>query len=50
MARRTGEYCASALTESATKRSVREAGRIIAGALDVEDQAVSRREYETFKR
>jgi hypothetical protein len=37
MERRTGEYCASALAESATKRGIREAGRIIACALDVED-------------
>jgi hypothetical protein len=49
MERRTGKYRATALAESATERGVREAGRVIARALNVEDQAVSRRAYETFE-
>jgi hypothetical protein len=38
------------MAESATKGGVREAGRGIARTLEFENQAVSRRAYETLER
>jgi hypothetical protein len=49
MERCTSEYRASALAQSATERGVWETGRIIARALEIEYQAMSRRAHETFE-
>jgi len=49
MARRTGEYGASSLAEPATKRGIRDSTWILICTLQVEDEAVPRCTYETFK-
>jgi hypothetical protein len=48
--RRTGKYRTSALAESATEWGVRQTARVIARTFEIESQAVSRREDETFER